>query len=441
MYSLSATSRIERVVAREVDDAEAADAEDPEDLEFAESGCPAAARRRPWCSRSGVEVRQRGGADNLGFYCASVIQDGARGLSADPQGRLLRPEGEVESDKVRPAAAASASASSPPPTRSGGCYWTNVPCSRAARFAIIGRSILDPRCQGTAMTLAQLIPIVIQISMALILFCVGLHARLEDITSLWSKPGLLLRSLLAMNVVMPVFAVLVAVLFDLNVVVEAALIAMALSPIPPILPNKEIKAGGGPSYIIGVLVVTGVLSIVFVPLAARLLGEAFGRSVNVSPVTIARIVTTSILLPLLAGVGLRKLSATLADRIARPLSVFGTLLLIVAFVPVLLAQWRNFGHLLGNFSLLAIVAFVVVGLAVGHLLGGPDPDDRTVLALSTATRHPAVAMAIVHEAHDKELALGAVLLVLLVGGVVSVPYVKWRRRSHDATAFPPRTQS
>lgn len=291
------------------------------------------------------------------------------------------------------------------------------------------------------MTLAQLIPIVIQISMALILFCVGLHARLEDITSLWSKPGLLLRSLLAMNVVMPVFAVLVAVLFDLNVVVEAALIAMALSPIPPILPNKEIKAGGGPSYIIGVLVATGVLSIVFVPLVARLLGEAFGRPVNVSPVTIARIVTTSILLPLLAGVGLRKLSATVADRIARPLSVFGTLLLIVAFVPVLLAQWRNFGHLLGNFSLLAIVAFAVVGLAVGHLLGGPDPDDRTVLALSTATRHPAVAMAIVHEAHDKELALGAVLLVLLVGGVASVPYVKWRRRSHDATAFPPRTQS
>ena len=50
-------------------------------------------------------------------------------------------------------------------------------------------------------------------------------------------------------------------------------------------------------------------------------------------------------------------------------------------------------------------------------------------------------MAIVHEAHDKELALGAVLLVLLVGGIVSVPYVKWRRRSHDAIAFPPRTQS
>ena len=122
------------------------------------------------------------------------------------------------------------------------------------------------------MTLAQLIPIVIQISMALILFCVGLHARFEDITFLWRKPGLLLRSLLAMNVVMPVFAVLVAVLFDLNVVVEAALIAMALSPIPPILPNKEIKAGGGPSYIIGVLVVTGVLSIVFVPLVARSAG-------------------------------------------------------------------------------------------------------------------------------------------------------------------------
>ena len=49
------------------------------------------------------QVRGRGaaagGADNRGFYCDSLIQDGARGLSAAPQGRLLRPEGEVESDK------------------------------------------------------------------------------------------------------------------------------------------------------------------------------------------------------------------------------------------------------------------------------------------------------------------------------------------------------
>jgi len=284
------------------------------------------------------------------------------------------------------------------------------------------------------MTGAELVAIAIQLSMAIIIFCVGLNARFKDITGVLAKPGLLFRSLLAMNVIMPAVAVLIAIWFDLNLVVEAALIAMALSPIPPILPTKELKAGGDPSYILGVLVAAALLSIVFVPLVSQLVGEFFGRRLRVSAATVAGIVTTSILMPLLAGLWLKRMWPSVANRFARPLSIFGTLLLIAAFIPVLIAERRAFAALVGNFTFVAIVAFVLIGLAVGHLLGGPDPDDRTVLALSTATRHPAVAMAIVHGAHEKQRVLAAVLLVLLVGSVVSVPYVKWRRRRHGATA-------
>jgi BASS family bile acid:Na+ symporter len=285
------------------------------------------------------------------------------------------------------------------------------------------------------MTLAHLIPIAIQLSMAIILFCVGLHARLEDLTYLLQRPGLLLRSLLAMNLIMPALAVLIAVVFDLSIVVEIALVALALSPIPPILPGKEIKAGGAPRYILGVLVTTAVLSIVFVPAIATLVGNSFDKPVHVSPVEIAKIVATSILLPLFAGVTLSRMSRPAADKIAAPLSKFGTLLLLVAFVPVLIAERHNIAALIGNYTLVAITGFVLAGLAVGHLFGGPDPDNRTVLALSTATRHPAVAMAVVHDSLDKQAILGAVLLVMLVGALVSFPYVKRRRRSYDTTLF------
>jgi len=282
------------------------------------------------------------------------------------------------------------------------------------------------------MTLVQLIPIVIQLSMALSIFCVGLNARFEDLTYVTTTPGLLVRSLLAMNVIMPAVAVVAAVLFDLSVVVEVALVAMALSPIPPILPHKEIEAGGAPSYILGLMVATALLSILFVPVVATLLGKIFGRPVHVVPGDVAKIVLTSILLPLLAGVCVKRLSRAAASRIARPLSIIASLLLVAAFVPVLIAQRHAFAALVGNFTLLAIVMFVVIGLAVGHLLGGPHPDDRTVLALSTATRHPAVAMAVVHESQDKHAILAVILLVLLLGGLVSAPYVKWRRRAHGA---------
>jgi hypothetical protein len=80
---------------------------------------------------------------------------------------------------------------------------------------------------------------------------------------------------------------------------------------------------------------TALFSIAFVPVAAHLTGLAYDRQVDVSPLTVTRIVATSMLLPLLAGVSVRRLAPALADRVAAPLSTAGALLLIIAFVPVL----------------------------------------------------------------------------------------------------------
>ena len=85
-------------------------------------------------------------------------------------------------------------------------------------------------------------------------------------------------------------------------------------------------------------------------------------------------------------------------------------------------------ELIGNGTLLAIVAFVAVGLAVGHLLGGPDPQERGVLALATAMRHPGVALVIASGISEADNVVGpALMLYLLVGTLVSAPYVRWRR--------------
>ena len=175
--------------------------------------------------------------------------------------------------------------------------------------------------------------------MALMVFCVGLHARIADLAYLVERPSLLLRSLLAMNVIMPAIAVGIALAFDLNHPLEVALIALAVSPVPPILPGNQLKAGGRSSYVVGLLVTTALVSIVFVPTAAVLIGRVFGYEVHTAASAIAWIVVTSILAPLLAGVVVRRLAAGIAARIAGPLSHVATIVLVVAFLPVLLKIW------------------------------------------------------------------------------------------------------
>jgi BASS family bile acid:Na+ symporter len=86
-----------------------------------------------------------------------------------------------------------------------------------------------------------------------------------------------------------------------------------------------------------------------------------------------------------------------------------------------------------NFTVLAIAIFVAIGLLTGHLLGGPDDEDRTALALATATRHPGVAIAVLHAIGPVDPGVvPVVVLYLLVGMVAAAPYVAWRKRAHAA---------
>jgi len=72
--------------------------------------------------------------------------------------------------------------------------------------------------------------------------------------------------------------------------------------------------------------------------------------------------------------------------------------------------------------------FVAIGLAVGHLLGGPAREDRSVLALATASRHPGVALAVAHDTASLMSVLGIVLVCLIVGALFGAVYTKWIAR-------------
>jgi len=281
------------------------------------------------------------------------------------------------------------------------------------------------------MELAQLIVLVLKASIILIVLSLGLKATVGDATYLFRRPGLLLRSLLAMQVIMPLLAAALAAAFDLKAPVKAALLLLSVAPVPPVLPNKQVKAGGSKSYIYGLLVAASLLAVGLVPLMVRLLGLLFNRETYIAPATVALIVLINILVPLAVGIVVRRLAPALAERAAPIISGLGNVLMIAAVIPVLVTAWPAIASLVGDGTLLAIAAFVVSGLAVGHLLGGPEEDDRAVLALATATRHPGIAIAIAGaNLAGNKLVPAAILLSLLVNALLSIPYLAWVQRRH-----------
>src|SRR5262249_12855021 len=190
---------------------------------------------------------------------------------------------------------------------------------------------------------------------------------------------------------------------------------------------------------IGLLVAAAGLSIVYIPLALLLIDPLFPAKFVVQPADIAKLVGLSVLLPLAVGMAIRQLVPALAQRGSRPGMLLAARLMLLALVPVLLAEWRTILSLIGNGTVLAFAALVAVGLLAGHLLAGSSPAERTVLALASGARHPGVAIALAHANFpDDKLVQPAVMLYLLVGTIVALPYVQWSKRaSTAASASPP----
>ena len=87
--------------------------------------------------------------------------------------------------------------------------------------------------------------------------------------------------------------------------------------------------------------------------------------------------------------------------------------------------------MIGDGTVIAFAVFALIGLEVGHLFGGPDPENRSVLALANASPHPGVAIAVGATLFPgQKLVALAVLLSLIVGSIISIPYTLWRKRQH-----------
>jgi BASS family bile acid:Na+ symporter len=227
---------------------------------------------------------------------------------------------------------------------------------------------------------------------------------------------------------MPLIAFALARLFDIRRVVELSLVALAISPVPPLLPMKETKAGGQVSYALGLVALLALLSIPAAPLAVEALERLSGQPLEVGAAAIARLAMISVLVPLTVGMVVRALAPAFADRVAGFVGRVAMVLLLVASIVLIATVWRSIWDATGRGGILAIVILVAAGLAVGHQFGGPERKESVVLGLSTACRHPAIAFAIASANYPEQRFGGAIILYLLVSTLVCVPYVKWNRQ-------------
>lgn len=279
--------------------------------------------------------------------------------------------------------------------------------------------------------MAQIIMLTLQLSIVGAVLAIGLATKAGDLVSLLKRPGLLLRSLFTANVLMLLVAILIVRVMNLPHVAAVGLIAMSMAPMPPILPNSMIKAGGEASYARALLATMGFATVIWVPFVFALIVPLFGIETGVSPFATLKMVLITILAPLIAGGVIARLWPRFAAVVSRPLGLISMLVLVASLLVVIVGAWDAILAHVGGGAVLAILLFTVAALGLGHLMGGPVPADRTVLALACALRHPGILVVVVRLTAPDEAGVGAfALLVLLTSFACCLPYLLWRKRSY-----------
>ena len=291
--------------------------------------------------------------------------------------------------------------------------------------------------QRTHMTLQTLILLVLKTSIALDTLGLGLRSTFAEATALFRRPADLARAFVSMNVVMPLFALALAMTFNIHPAVKIALVALSVSPVPPLFPHKALKAGGRENYTLGLLVAMALLAIVVIPVTMEIFGLLTSLPLQMPARSIASLVRDTILLPLFVGITLRVVVPGFAQWAARPIGIIASVLLLLSIVPVLFVSARAILSLIGNGTILSLAAFSLLGLGTGYLFGGPEPENRRVLALATSTRHPAIAVAIAQTNFpNQKLAIPAIVLYLIISiisGIVTGVAAKLGRAGSAAS--------
>jgi len=269
-------------------------------------------------------------------------------------------------------------------------------------------------------SLQVLILAVLKASIVLSVMALGLSANFADAIFLFRHPAELGRAFFSMYMAAPVLAVILALKFNLYPAVKIALVTLSVSPVPPIFPKGAIKAGGRNDYTIGLMVAAAVMSIVAVPVGLEVFERIFELRLHIPLGFVLRLVVVTVLGPLLVGITVRAMAPEFARHIAKPVNRLAYGLLILSLLPVLFRSAPTIWSLIGNGTLLSLAGFALGCYLIGFLLEAPRPENRRVLALASASRHPAIAVVIAHANFPQQkYVLASVLLYMMVSGIVT----------------------
>lgn len=269
------------------------------------------------------------------------------------------------------------------------------------------------------------------------IFCsmlaIGVNHSFSQLTSLWRQPVLLLRSIVAVVVLVPILVAFLLRVLDPPIAVANSLAVLAAAPGAPLMTKRSLMAGGDSTYSASLQLTLALIAVIVTPFTLAVFYSMFEfPTARVTPLEVAYQVVEVTFLPVIVGLLLQRFAPKLTERIVKPVRLIANVLLILLIVVlvVLFAITPDLRAMLmmGRLTIMTMAIVVVGALAMGHVLGGPSRAQRSSLAIATIARNAGLAMFIAALCDYGTPFFPTLLAYLIVGALFATPYSIWRKR-------------
>jgi predicted Na+-dependent transporter len=218
----------------------------------------------------------------------------------------------------------------------------------------------------------------------------GFSLTIPQIVTPLKNRKLIIMSLVANFVLVPILALLIAGIIPLSEGLQIGLILVGFAAGAPFLPKLVQVAKGDMAFTAGLMVLLMVITIAYLPIVLPFVLTG----VQVHPWEIARSLIVLMLIPLAIALFIRARYEEVAKGLIPTMTMAANLSLAAMFIGYFVGYFDVTYGVLGTGGILVSILLVVGAVIIGYLLGGTDTDNKKVLALGTGQRNLAAAFAV-----------------------------------------------
>jgi BASS family bile acid:Na+ symporter len=264
---------------------------------------------------------------------------------------------------------------------------------------------------------------------ALSVFAAGLEISPSRVLGYFKeRPGLILRSLFAVLVLVPAAALAIILVLQPAVGTGVGLAILVACPPAPLMFKSAPQKGASQALMAFLHLGLAALSFVTVPAVLFVISQPLGFHADVDLTAMALILGKTILVPISLGLIVHGAAPAFAEKVAPLLAKIGSIGILIVLLVMLAALFPQLAKM-DPWSYFVVAVVSASALAIGHFAGPEDPQEKTAVAVECGVRHPALALAIGSANFRPERALPVLVPCVITFIVMASIYLAWRGKS------------